>query len=340
MDKSNKSQIAKEKKNKLWRSPKIVDKTSETNPVKKEEKTKKRRSVKGKREEDDEVAAKDMVSLLNDDEKEIAARSSYEYFVAATSNNVPRPSDLDRETAAKAMARRHFIAEKRDKVKASKKMKNTIQHRVEINIDAIRKCYDPDHTHLGDLRSVFDEEMATGKMVVRGYDNNSRALFNYFPRLKNSEHEVNFVKMHYYMIERAIACTERASAGAEEKVVVLVDYSGYKGKSHDPPLKLAKEMLFSLRDHYPERLHRVYLVDAPILFRAFWAIVKPFIDPDTKKKFRFVTGNEQKRKEFADSISVDQAMPFVLPEGEMTSPINVKTFLYSTPFNKAYDEND
>jgi len=299
-----------------------------------------KRERRGKWRENIEELCQEMVSHLDEGERESAARSSYKYFTASVINDDHKPTIEERDQAACAMARRHLIAEKGHKVKALRKMKATIQHREEVQIDTIRRCFETDIEGevYSDFRSSLEEELSTGKMIVRGYDKEKRALFNYFPRLKNSEHEVNFLRIHYYMVERAIACTERASNGSQEKVIVLVDYGGYKGAIHDPPLKLTKKMVFYLRDHYPERMHRVYLINAPVLFRAFWTLLKPFLDPVTKKKFRFVTGDKERAAFFSDKISADQAMPFTLPDGKMTSPINPEKFFYEIPFDYAYDE--
>mmetsp|Transcript_17950 Transcript_17950/g.24709 ORF Transcript_17950/g.24709 Transcript_17950/m.24709 type:complete len:283 (-) Transcript_17950:214-1062(-) len=282
-----------------------------------------------------------MVSYLNEEEREAAARSSYRYFTLSTSEANRKPTIEEKNKAACAMARRHLIAEKGYKQKAFRKMKATIRHRKEMKIDALRRCFETDtsNSFYSELRTSLEEELSTGKMIIRGYDKENRALFNYFPRLKNSEHEVNFLRIHYYMLERALACTERASDGSQEKIVVLVDYNGYKGAIHDPPLKLTKKMIVALNEHYPERLFCVYLINAPLLFRTFWALIKPFLDPVTKKKFRFVTGDKERGTVFADKISADQAMPFVLPCGKMNSPIDPKKFFYDTPFDYAYDES-
>lgn len=38
--------------------------------------------------------------------------------------------------------------------------------------------------------------------------------------------------------------------------------------------------------HYVERLHRLYLYCAPMVFSALWKLVVPFVDPVTKQKVR------------------------------------------------------
>lgn len=45
-----------------------------------------------------------------------------------------------------------------------------------------------------------------------------------------------------------------------------------------------------LADHYPERLHKVFLVDAPSVFSVLWTLLSPFIDPVTRAKIHFVRG--------------------------------------------------
>jgi len=71
-----------------------------------------------------------------------------------------------------------------------------------------------------------------------------------------------------------------------------MDYNNYS-LLHAPPLKTSRAVLNILQSHYPERLHRAYLINTPFVFRAFWCAIKPFIDPKTKEKIVFLKGDKQ-----------------------------------------------
>ena len=59
---------------------------------------------------------------------------------------------------------------------------------------------------------------------------------------------------------------------------------------HIPPLSTTRYTLDILQKHYPERLHRAYICNPPYVFRGFWKVVSPFVDPVTKQKVCFCTG--------------------------------------------------
>uniref|UniRef100_A0A7S3QM48 CRAL-TRIO domain-containing protein n=1 Tax=Dunaliella tertiolecta TaxID=3047 RepID=A0A7S3QM48_DUNTE len=43
-----------------------------------------------------------------------------------------------------------------------------------------------------------------------------------------------------------------------------------------------------LQNHYVERLYRLYLYCAPMLFYGLWKVIAPLIDPKSKEKVQFV----------------------------------------------------
>lgn len=145
-----------------------------------------------------------------------------------------------------------------------------------------------------------------------------------------------YIKGNIFMFERALACTELKTDGKKDKVVLLYDYNGY-GLKNSPPLMLVKELMFDFRDHWPERLQHVFVVDSPFIFRAFWAVIKHFIDPITKSFVQFITGEEQK-KMLRELINEDQAAPFMFDGGRDGKEVDMATFLHDTPFDHAYGE--
>eukprot|EP00591_Stephanopyxis_turris_P001687 CAMPEP_0195515752 /NCGR_PEP_ID=MMETSP0794_2-20130614/6713_1 /TAXON_ID=515487 /ORGANISM="Stephanopyxis turris, Strain CCMP 815" /LENGTH=322 /DNA_ID=CAMNT_0040644227 /DNA_START=28 /DNA_END=996 /DNA_ORIENTATION=- len=287
----------------------------------------------------------EMVLNLTQDEKEHAARTSYKYFMLSISQTGSKPSEAEQLKCAMAMAKRHLIAENGDQECALKKMKNTIQYRKDINVDGIRRAFyekeGPDeekNKEYQHIRNNLEHQMSTGIVHVRGYDTRKAANYIAFPRLKISDDPEWYIKANIYTLERALACSERASEGEVEKVCCFFDYSGYKSK-HSPPVTLIRDLFFCLRDHYPERMKHVFIVDAPVIFRSFWYLIRPFLDPVTKSKVKFVAGEVQKQEVFAGIINKDQAMNFMYPDGGKTKEMNVMEFLYDIPYDHAFDED-
>ena len=76
-------------------------------------------------------------------------------------------------------------------------------------------------------------------------------------------------------------------------------------------------------------------LDAPFVFRAFFKLVSIFIDADTKSKIVFVTGEEEKERIVGEFLAKDQAMPSMLPGGELVEDLDMKKYLYGVPFDKS-----
>lgn len=284
-----------------------------------------------------------MVSELSDAEKETAARTSFSYYkMTKTATADLRDA---RNRAAMAMAARHLKAEKGDVAVALEKMRATIHWRREKRMDLLRDCFEDHSPEALEMREKIMHYIGNkGKLVVTGFDKQHRACWHtvgrHSPEGSQFDHE-GCLMSHNYMLERALACSEARSLKhtnkAQEMVIVSVDFGGFK-KSHAPLLGTVKAMLYDLRDHYPERLFRVYFVDAPILFRGLWSAIKPFLDPDTKAKFQFVTGHNQRLKVFNEEMGAKHCMPYQHPEGKLPENVNLHEF-WQLPFDVAYGDN-
>lgn len=287
-----------------------------------------------------------MVETLGSEEREKAARSSYSYYEASIHESTSLSHLNEHRTRmAMRMARRHLVAENKNEAKALDKMKNTLRFREEMRIDDIRTCFKGVKEEMGsdqslsDFRNVIElDVLKTEAMLVRGYDNEGRSILLKFNRSKFTLNEKDFFTVQLYWIERALACTERRSCGVEEKMDMVVNYDGYC-RENKPPMGLVKQLVHMLQEHYPERLHFWIAVDPPFLLRTIWRVVSVFIDPKTKQKVKFITGTQQKQIQIGPHISKDQAMPFLLPGGLLTSPLDMKHYLHNVPFQYDHDGN-
>lgn len=94
-----------------------------------------------------------------------------------------------------------------------------------------------------------------------------------------------------YELERVVASMV---ADGPAKLFLMIDFKGYS-MMNAPPMKTTQETLHILQNHYPERLGKAVLLDAPWLFSGAFRAVTPFIDPVTREKITFLNtvNNEQ-----------------------------------------------
>mmetsp|Transcript_42707 Transcript_42707/g.48518 ORF Transcript_42707/g.48518 Transcript_42707/m.48518 type:complete len:396 (-) Transcript_42707:17-1204(-) len=216
----------------------------------------------------------------------------------------------------KFMPLRHYRAEKGDSSKAVDAIKLTLAWRKEFEVDRIiRALEDGDddntngtnhvmksatHSH-SDMRSndeksvmttdfatILRKENETGKIYVRGHDKDGRAMMYMRPGNENTMHENNNMRHLVFQIEKAVRCSQKNGFG---KICLVIDYEGFK-MSKTPPISTTKRTLEILQRHYCERMYRMYICNPPFVFRSFYALIKPFVDPVTKQKVCFCVGEE------------------------------------------------
>ena len=187
---------------------------------------------------------------------------------------------------------------------------------------------------------VLRRENATGKIYVRGYDRDGRALLYMRSARENTHCEADNMRHLVWNLEKAAACTRRKSMelGAKrplEKVVLVIDYENFSLRNA-PPMSTSKFTLDVLQKHYPERLHRAFCVNAPSVFKTFWMLIRPWIDPHTKEKIVFVTTDDcQKLVENAERV--DKLEPVV--GGPRTAREFDSLEYLALPFDRCFDED-
>lgn len=175
------------------------------------------------------------------------------------------------------------------------------------------------------------EESRTGKFYARGYDREGRSILYMHPGNENSDNEDNQIKNIVYNIERACACT---SKNGYEKYVIVMNYDGWTMKIA-PSMRVTKEFLHILQECYPERCWKIYVCNAPMVFRIFWNLVQPFVDPVTKAKVVFCsdkTGKEVLENDL-DMTKVEESVGGL----EKQRTFDVKEYL-NNPMHLSFDE--
>lgn len=238
--------------------------------------------------------------------------------------------DERNELADPNMPLRHFRAEKGNVKKAITKIKSTIAWRKSFEVSKIKSCTEKNGDQ--EMRRIMEYENASGKIYARGYDKNDRAVLYFCPGLENSNNRDDNMRHLVYQLERGIACTQRKSG--LQKYVIVLDFRGYK-LSNAPPMSTTKMTAEILQHHYPERLLRFFICNPPIIFRVFWKMVSPFIDPVTKDKIKFIHGDAgiEILKENFDLSTTEKAAGGTSD----LRPFDSKQYL-DTPFDHTFDE--
>ena len=250
------------------------------------------------------------------------------------------------------MPLRHYRAEKGNVDEAIRKIKNTLRWRLEFGVEDIKRCFEyvaaggdgtstksrsseeeEEHARMRDLATAIAFENETGKVYCRGYDRMGRAILYLTPGKENSNHELNNMRHLVYQLERAIECTR--SKSGRSKVCIVIGYQGFR-LSNAPPLSTVRHTLNILQNHYPERMHRAYICDPPLVFRTFWGVIRRLVDATTLDKIAFCAGNDGMallERDFDVSTTEVQAGG----SGKLRH-FDSSEYLYDTPFDRTFDE--
>lgn len=232
----------------------------------------------------------------------------------------------------------HHSPIKGDVSKAITAIKYTIQWRKEFGVVDLVRCLEESSDH-PELAAVLQKENETGKMYARGYDKDGRVLMYMRPGKENTMDETNNMRHLVFQLEKAIACSRKRNN--QSKLCIVIDYMGFQLRKA-PSLGTSKRTLDILQKHYPERMHRAYICNPPFVFRTFWTLIQPFIDPVTKEKICFCSGKDGMQTIVEDMGGADQAATFLEPCAGGSNPslreFDSNEYLLQLPLNVAFDE--
>lgn len=184
---------------------------------------------------------------------------------------------------------RHLRARNWNVKKATKMLKETLKWRLEFKPEEIR---------WEDIASEAESGKIYRSNIV---DKKGRTVLVMRPCRQNSNSVIGQMKYLVYCMENAIFNLPPN----QEQMIWLVDFLNFNLSNIS--VKLTKETANVLQNQYPERLGLAIMYNPPRFFEHFWMIVKPFLEPKTRKKVKFVyTDEPSTRKIMEELFDMDQ----------------------------------
>ncbi|KAK9930577.1 hypothetical protein M0R45_027612 [Rubus argutus] len=179
---------------------------------------------------------------------------------------------------------RHLRARNWNVKKATKMLKDTLKWRSEYKPEEIRW-------------EEVAREADTGKIYRSNYmDKHGRPVLVMRPSCQNSKSTKGQIRYLVYCMENAILNLPPD----QEQMVWLIDFQGFN-LSHIS-VKVTRETAHVLQDHYPERLGLAILYNPPKFFEPFYTLVKPFLEPKTYNKVKFVYPEDLNTKKIMEDL--------------------------------------
>ena len=118
-------------------------------------------------------------------------------------------------------------------------------------------------------------------------------VIKYFKKSKNYEAIIKYI---FDVIEKTIEL--RTTHLNIITLETYVDLKDYKLKELD--LDFIKMMIHYCQEKYPDNLDIIYVKNANIMIKSLYAIIRPFVDKDTRKKIFFLKKKKKKSKVLKD----------------------------------------
>lgn len=168
--------------------------------------------------------------------------------------------------------------------KAAKMLKETLKWRLE---------YKPEEIRWEDVA----HEAETGKIYRANYvDKYGRTVLVMRPGCQNTSSSKGQIKYLVYCMENAILNLPPG----QEQMVWLIDFKGWS--AGNVSVKVTRETAHILQGCYPERLGLAILYNPPKIFESFYSVVKPFLEPKTYRKVKFVYSKDPESGKIMEEV--------------------------------------
>ena len=126
----------------------------------------------------------------------------------------------------------------------------------------------------------FRTNAATGKIRVTGVDRHGRAVMIFDNSRENTTSATDMIE---YLAWNMELCYRTMDRSRSDKIMLLMHLTSFS-IFNNPPSAVTKETIQILSGSFPESLGVCILLDAPGYFRAFYSMIKNFVDPKTLSK--------------------------------------------------------
>lgn len=148
-------------------------------------------------------------------------------------------------------------------------------------------------------------EGETGKVSRANFhDRLGRTVLIMRPGMQNSTSPEGNIRHLVYLIENAVLNLPEG----QEQMSWLIDFNGWSLNTNIP-ISTARDIIYVLQNHYPERLGLIILYSPPRFFQAFWKVVRYFVDPKTFQKIHFVYPNDKNSMELMKTFFDTENLP-------------------------------
>ncbi|KAL2893892.1 Phosphatidylinositol transfer protein 3 [Bienertia sinuspersici] len=206
----------------------------------------------------------------------------------------PIPEKLSRFCSDASIAR-YLRARNWNVKKATKMLKDSLKWRLEFKPEQIRWEEVATEAETGKTyRSTAVDKNGRPVLIMRPCRQGIGEVLHYV--VHNSKSVAGQIKHLVYCMENAILNLPPN----QEQMVWLIDFINFN--LSNVSLKAAKETAHVLQNHYPERLGVAILYNPPRFFEQFYKVVKPFLEPKTRKKVKFVYDDDVTTKKIMEEL--------------------------------------
>lgn len=132
-----------------------------------------------------------------------------------------------------------------------------------------------------DVNKIFDSLCPDETDPKVKYDTAMKLMLKYF-----------IVGYEHLLKVRFPACSEKEGRHIEQCYTIL-DMKGVSLSQANTVIPFVRETAKIAQDYYPEMMGRMVIVNAPMLFRGAFTLVKPFLDSVTQSKIEIIGSNYQ-----------------------------------------------